>query len=69
MPGAQHLNLIAGLGAGQVQGFASIYQTLQQQVSLMTYNDTYRWLAFMSAICVPAFLLLRKFKSGGVAGH
>jgi DHA2 family multidrug resistance protein len=69
MPGSQHLNLIPGLAAGQVQDFASIYQTVQQQASLMTYNDTYRWLAVMSVICVPSFLLLRQFSGGAPAGH
>jgi MFS transporter, DHA2 family, multidrug resistance protein len=69
IPGASHTNLMHGLVTGQLQGFGAIYQTLQQQASLMAYNDVYRWLAIMSALCVPSFLLLRKFRGGAAAGH
>jgi DHA2 family multidrug resistance protein len=69
VPGAPHFGLVHGLMSGQMQGFGALYQGLQQQATLMAYNDVYRALAIMALLCVPAFLLLRKAKGGGAAGH
>ena len=44
-----------------------MYQTIQQQASLLAYNDIYRMLAMITTLFIPAFLLLKK-KSAGAAG-
>jgi MFS transporter, DHA2 family, multidrug resistance protein len=69
LPGSPHLNLMQGLARHQTEGFALIYQTLQQQASLLAYNDIYRMLAFASLICVPIFLLLKKSDENPGAVH
>jgi MFS transporter, DHA2 family, multidrug resistance protein len=61
MPGAPHFNSTQSLGV--------MYQTIQQQASLLAYNDIYRLLAVTAAVCVPAFLLLKKSGGQGVAAH
>ena len=45
----------AGLGAHPTDGFGVISQNLQQQASLLAYNDIYRLLALASALCIPIF--------------
>ena len=70
LAGAPHWNLLDGLVTHQLQGFGMIYHTIQQQAALMAYNDIYRMLAFVAALFVPAFLLLRRARgNGGAAGH
>lgn len=61
MPGAPHFNSTQSLGV--------MYQTIQQQASLLAYNDIYRLLAVTAVVCVPAFLLLKKSGGLGVAAH
>ena len=60
MPGSPHLNLMQGLSRHQIEGFGMVSQSLQQQASLLAYNDIYRVLALSSALCIPVFLLLKK---------
>jgi MFS transporter, DHA2 family, multidrug resistance protein len=69
MPGAPQLGLIHGLIMNRPQGFALIYQGVQQQASLLSYNDIYRMLAIMAAFAVPAFLLLKQPTTAAPAGH
>jgi MFS transporter, DHA2 family, multidrug resistance protein len=70
LAGAPHWNLGEGLVTHQLQGFGMVYHLIQQQAALMAYNDIYRMLAFVAALFVPAFLLLRKTAgTGGAAGH
>ncbi|HUA36717.1 MAG TPA: DHA2 family efflux MFS transporter permease subunit [Candidatus Binataceae bacterium] len=69
-PGAPHLGLIQGLATSQHQGFGMVYNTIQTQATLMSYNDIYRMMAILAAVFVPAFLLLRRFRpAGGAAAH
>jgi hypothetical protein len=46
-----------------------VYATLQQQASLLAYNDLYRLLATAAAVFIPAFLLLKKAGSKPAAAH
>ncbi len=69
MPGAPHPALIHGLATGQLQGFGMLYHTVQQQASLLAYNDIYRLLAILSLAFVPAFMLLRRPAGGGAPAH
>ena len=69
VPGSPRPNLIHGIVTHQAQGFGMIYEAVQQQASLLAYNDIYRMLAIMAALFVPAFLLLKKNKAVGAAAH
>ncbi len=64
VPGAPSAELIHGLATHQIQGFARIYALIQQQATLMAYNDIYRLLAALSLLFVPAFLVLRRARGG-----
>jgi DHA2 family multidrug resistance protein len=69
MPGAPHFNLMHGLDTHQLMGFAMVYQSVQQQASLLAYNDIYRILAMTAACFIPAFLLLKRSRGKAPAGH
>ena len=70
MPGFARLNLMHGLMTHQAQGLGMVYGAIQQQASLLAYNDIYRLLAMMSAVFIPTFLLVRKHQtSSGAATH
>src|SRR5579885_1859368 len=69
MPGAPHSGLVHGLVTGQLQGFGMLYHTVQQQASLLAYNDIYRLLAMLSLAFVPAFMLLRRPAGGCAPAH
>ncbi|HZP45521.1 MAG TPA: DHA2 family efflux MFS transporter permease subunit [Candidatus Binataceae bacterium] len=70
MPGAPQFKLIQGLIDNQRQGLGLMYEIVQQQASLLAYNDIYRMLAVVAALFTPAFLLLRKTTGGaGGGGH
>jgi MFS transporter, DHA2 family, multidrug resistance protein len=69
MPGSPHLGLTHELVAGQAQGFGVMYQTIQQQASLLAYNDIYRMLAMIAVLFIPAFLLLKKTRGRAAPAH
>ena len=69
MPGSSSFDYMHALVTNQKQGFASIYGMIQQQATLMAYNDIYRDLAILAAIFIPAFLLLRKAGRPSAAAH
>jgi len=70
MPGSPHLNLMQGLVTQQAHGFGMTYHAIQQQASLLAYNDIYRMLAFVAVLFMPTFLLLKKSRAaGGAAAH
>jgi len=69
MPGAPHLNLMHGLITHQPVGFELVYRIIEQQASLLAYNDIYRMLATTAALFVPAFLLLKRTRSAGAPAH
>jgi len=54
-----------------LEGFAVAYRTIQQQASLLAYNDVYRILAVTAVIFMPAFIFLKPRKRGAseIAGH
>jgi DHA2 family multidrug resistance protein len=65
IPGAPHFHMMNGLMAQQAQGLAMVYRVVQQQASLLAYNDIYRTLALAAAIFSPGFLLLKRTRPGG----
>jgi len=69
MPGAPGINLMRGLTFNYPQGFGMIYHAIQQQSSLLAFNDIYRLLALMAILFAPTFLLLRRTARGASAGH
>ena len=69
MPGSPHFHFMNGLLAQQAQGLAMVYQVIQRQASLLAYNDIYRMLAVMAALFAPGFLLLKRSRATGSAGH
>lgn len=60
MPGSLHSNLVQGLIDNQRQGLGMVYGIIEQQSSLLAYNDIYRILAVTAALFIPAFLFLKK---------
>ena len=64
MPGAPHFHMMTGLVSQQAQGMAMVYRMMQQQASLLAYNDIYRTLALAAAIFAPGFLLLKRTRAG-----
>jgi DHA2 family multidrug resistance protein len=40
-----------------------LYQSLQQQASLLTYADNFRMLGFLSLLCIPLAVLFRQIRS------
>ena len=69
MPGAPHFHFMNGLLAQQSQGLAMVYQVVQQQASLLAYNDIYRMLALTAALFAPGFLLLKRAQTPASASH
>jgi len=70
MPGSPHFNLMQGLNTHHLQGFGLVYNTIQQQASLLAYNDIYRILGLIAICFAPAFLLLKRSKGKpAAAGH
>ena len=69
MPGSPHFHLMNGLVTGQVQGFGLMYSNVQQQASLLAYNDIYRMLAMTAMVFIPAFVLLKKAGGKAPAAH
>ncbi|MGH7836519.1 MAG: hypothetical protein ACREQC_01695, partial [Candidatus Binataceae bacterium] len=67
MPGSPHFNLMQSMISGQHQGYGLVYAGVQQQASLLAYNDIYRILAIMAACFVPGFLFLKKTARGPAA--
>ena len=70
MPGAPTFNFMQGMISNHPQGLAMMYSLIERQATLMAYNDIYRDLALLSAIFIPAFLVLRRAGRGaGAAAH
>jgi len=63
-PGAPTFNFMQGMISNHNQGLALMYSTIERQATLMAYNDIYRDLAVLSAIFIPAFLVLRRAGRG-----
>jgi MFS transporter, DHA2 family, multidrug resistance protein len=69
MPGAPHFHMMTGLVSQQAQGMAVVYRMMQQQASLLAYNDIYRTLALAAAIFAPGFLLLKRTRASSAPAH
>jgi MFS transporter, DHA2 family, multidrug resistance protein len=71
VPGAPTLHYLPDMISGQHQTFGMIYNTMQAQAAILSFNDIYRILAVVMALMVPGFLVLRKAKraTGPAAAH
>jgi DHA2 family multidrug resistance protein len=71
MPGAPLFDFARELATNQRQGLGMVYQTVQTQASLLAFNDIYRYLAILGALCIPICIFLKKPAGGGGAagGH
>ena len=51
--------------------YAAIYGLVVQQASALAFMDSFRFLAFVSILCIPSGLLLKRLRSGSrpVAAH
>ena len=55
-------------GAGH-QSLAGVYGMIQQQASMLAFNDIYRVLALWMVLLIPSFLLLRRGAASASASH
>ena len=71
MPGAPSFHYLPQMIGGQHQAFGMIYNTIQAQAAILSFNDIYRILAVVMALMTPGFLLLRRGQraSGPAAAH
>jgi DHA2 family multidrug resistance protein len=69
MPGAPQLHLLHGMFSHTPQGLGMIYEQVQRQAALMTYNDIYRMLAIMAALLIPTFMLLKRPTGKAAMAH
>jgi hypothetical protein len=51
------------------QSFAGVYGMIQQQASMLAFNDIYRVLALWMVLLIPSFLLLRRGAASSSAAH
>jgi DHA2 family multidrug resistance protein len=65
MPGASSFHYLPQMVSGQHQSFGMIYNAMQAQAAILSFNDIYRILAVLMAVMIPGFLLLRRGQSGG----
>src|SRR5690242_1118393 len=70
MPGAPLFHYLPQVISGQHQSFGILYNAIQAQAAILSFNDIYRILAVVMALMVPGFLVLRTARrvSGGPAG-
>ncbi|HVB82509.1 MAG TPA: DHA2 family efflux MFS transporter permease subunit [Candidatus Binataceae bacterium] len=62
MPGAPSFQYLPQMTSGQHQAFGMLYNGIQAQAAILSFNDIYRILAVVMALMVPGFLVLRKAK-------
>ena len=60
MPGAPSFQYLPQMISGQHQSFGMLYNAIQAQAAILSFNDIYRILAVVMALMVPGFLVLRK---------
>ena len=65
MPGASSFHYLPQMVSGQHQSFGTIYNAMQAQAAILSFNDIYRILAVLMAVMIPGFLLLRRGQSAG----
>jgi MFS transporter, DHA2 family, multidrug resistance protein len=69
---ARHLARMRGdAGAALHQGYALVSQMLEQQASILSYIDVFRYLGLMCFLCIPLVFLLKKVagRRGAMAAH
>jgi DHA2 family multidrug resistance protein len=71
LPGAPSFQYLPQMISGQHQSFGMLYNAIQAQAAILSFNDIYRILAVVMALMVPGFLVLRKAQrvSGPAAAH
>jgi len=60
VPGSTAFHYLPQMITGQKQGIAGVYQMIQAQAAILSFNDIYRLLAFAMMLLIPSFLLLRR---------
>ncbi len=65
MPGAPSFHYLPQMISGQHQSFGMIYDTIQAQAAILSFNDIYRLLAVLMTAMISGFLLLRRGQSAG----
>jgi MFS transporter, DHA2 family, multidrug resistance protein len=70
MPGTRGFSYMPQMLTGQKQGLGMVYEMIQRQAMMLSFNDIYRTLAIVMVILIPTFLLLRRAQStSGIAAH
>jgi MFS transporter, DHA2 family, multidrug resistance protein len=46
------------------QAYAAVWGMVQQQAAMLSYNDTFRFLALMFVVMLPLVFLMREAKKG-----
>jgi len=68
VPGAPTFRYLPQMITGQHQSFGVLYNGVQAQAAILSFNDIYRILALLMAVMIPGFLLLRRgHRAGGPA--
>jgi MFS transporter, DHA2 family, multidrug resistance protein len=60
MPGALTFHYLPELITGRKQGLARIYELIQMQAAMLSFNDLYRLLAFVSLLMIPSFFYFKE---------
>ncbi|MGH7988143.1 MAG: DHA2 family efflux MFS transporter permease subunit [Candidatus Binataceae bacterium] len=70
-PGASHFApLMAQVMSGQKQGLDMVYNSVQAQAAILSFNDIYRLLAFVTALMIPTFIFFKQTQvKGGQTAH
>ena len=69
MAGGHGFYFTPQLGDAGHQSFAGVYGMIQQQASMLAFNDIYRVLAIWMVLLIPSFLLLRRGAASSSAAH
>ena len=59
LPGSPAFHYLPQIVSGQKQGFEMVYNAVQAQAAMMSFNDIYRLFAIFTLAMVPSFLILR----------
>ena len=51
--------------SGQRQGLGMVYDAIQAQAAMLSFNDIYRMLTIGMLLLIPSFLLLQRSRAGG----
>jgi DHA2 family multidrug resistance protein len=69
LPGARGFDYLPQLITGQKQGIVRLYQMVQGQAAMLSFNDIYRLLAIVMLVLAPGFVLLRHSGAARTAAH